>query len=79
MRISDYAFWGYLKRHRFRKDGIILKKVDIMRLHAKYKNVETGDIVELNDVAGDSVFIAVNGNYVHMTLERFLSIFRLVF
>ncbi len=58
---------------------MILKKVDIMRLHAKYKNINTGDVVELNDVAGDSVFILLNGGYVHMTLNRFLSVFRLVF
>ena len=58
---------------------IILKKVDIMRLHAKYKNINTGDIVRLDDVANGSVFILLNGGYVHMTLNRFLSVFRLVF
>ena len=50
-----------------------------MKLHAKYKNINTGDIVRLDDVANGSVFILLNGGYVHMTLERFLSIFRLVF
>ncbi len=44
-------------------------------LHSHYTNGT--DVVALNDVTGDSCFVSLKGNLIHMALENFLTRFRL--
>ena len=44
-------------------------------LHSNYTNGI--DKVQLNDVTGDSCFVSLGGNIIHMALDNFLSRFKL--